>query len=113
MMEVLGLLLLVAIGWFWLDGVRARDAAVLAARRFCEPRGYQFLDDTVATTRVRPERDDDGVLRLCRVYRFEYSDTGNNRQPASIVLLGQRVVGLNAGLRVVSEPPSSEPPSLH
>lgn len=105
-MEVFGLLLLVAIGWFWLDGIRVRDLAVAAARRFCEPRGLQFLDDTVAIASLKPERDEDGVLRLRRVYHFEYSDTGNNRQPASIVLLGQRVLALNAGQRVVPEPPT-------
>ncbi len=102
-MEVFGLLLVVALGWFWLNGIKARDAAMIACRRACDAEGLQFLDDTVSTARVRPERDDDGVLRLRRVYSFEYSDSGNNRRPGSIVLLGDRVIMLNVGLRAVPD----------
>lgn len=102
-MEVFGLLLLVALGWFWLNGIKARDAAMIACRRACSAEGLQFLDDTVSTARVRPERDDDGALRLRRVYSFEYSDSGNNRRPGSIVLLGDRVIMLNVGLRALPD----------
>jgi hypothetical protein len=101
--EVSGLLLVVALGWFWLNSIQARDVAVAASRRACDAEGLQFLDDTVSTARVRLERDDDGVLRLRRVYTFEYSDTGNNRRPGSIVLLGERVTMLNVGLRAVPD----------
>ena len=102
-MEVIGLLFVVALGWFWLNGIKARDAAMLACRRACAAESLQFLDDTVSTARVRLERDDDGVLRLRRVYSFEYSDSGNNRRPGSIVLLGDRVIMLNVGLRAVPD----------
>lgn len=102
-MEVLGLLLVVALGWFWLSGIKARDAAMIACRRACDAESLQFLDDTVSTARLRLERDDDGALRLRRVYSFEYSDSGNNRCPGSIVLLGDRVIMLNVGLRAVPD----------
>jgi hypothetical protein len=101
--EVVGLLLVVAFGWFWLSGIKARDVAVIACRRACDAEGLQFLDDTVSTARIKLERDDDGVLRLRRVYAFEYSDTGNNRRPGSVVLLGDRVIMLNVGLRAVPD----------
>lgn len=102
-MEVFGLLLVVALGWFWLNGIKARDAAMMACRRACGEEGLQFLDDTVSTARVRLERDDDGVLRVRRVYSFEYSDSGNNRRPGTIVLLGDRVILLNVGLRAAPD----------
>lgn len=102
-MEVLGLLLVVALGWFWLNGIKARDAAMIACRRACGAEGLQFLDDTVSTARVKLERDDDGTLRMRRVYSFEYSDSGNNRCPGSVVLLGDRVIMLNVGLRAVPD----------
>jgi hypothetical protein len=101
--EVIGLLFVVALGWFWLNSIKARDAAMTACRRACDAEGLQFLDDTVSTARVRLERDDDGVLRLRRVYSFEYSDSGNNRRPGSVVLLGDRVILLNVGLRAVPD----------
>ena len=58
-----------------------------------------LLDDTVAIARLKPERDEDGHLKLKRVYDFEYSDTGDNRRKGSVVLLGRRVVMFNVGLR--------------
>lgn len=102
-LEVASLVLLGALGWFWLDSLRARDAAVSAARRACESEGLQFLDDTVSFAGIKPERDDDGVLRLRRIYAFEYSDTGDNRRRGSVVMLGRRVILLNVGLRAVPD----------
>jgi len=102
-MEITGLLFLAAIGWFWLDSLKARDAAIAAARRACESEGLQLLDETVSSQSIKPERDDDGALRLRRVYTFEYSDTGDNRRRGSIVMLGRRVVLLNVGLRAVPD----------
>jgi hypothetical protein len=64
---------------------------VKAAEAACADEGLQFLDDTVAIRSLRLIRDDDGRLRLRRVYGFEYSDTGDNRRPGTVTLLGQRV----------------------
>jgi len=102
-LEFASLVLLGALGWFWLDGLRARDAAVAAARRACESEGLQFLDDTVSFAGIKLERDDEGALRLRRVYNFEYSDTGDNRRRGSVVMLGRRVILLNVGLRAVPD----------
>lgn len=97
-MEIAGLVALLAFAWFWLDGLRARDAAVVAARKACASDGLQFLDDTVSLSSLRPTRNEDGTLMLRRVYSFEYSDTGDNRRPGSVVMLGHRVLLLNVGL---------------
>jgi hypothetical protein len=106
--EIAALVAVLAAGWFWLDTIKARDAAVAASRRACESEGLQFLDDTVSLTRLRPERDDAGVLRVRRVYGFEYSDTGNDRHPGSVVMLGHRVLFLSVALS-----PTEESPPLH
>lgn len=102
-LEFASLVLLGALGWFWLDGLRARDAAMAAARRACESEGLQFLDDTVSFAGIKLERDDEGALRFRRVYNFEYSDTGDNRRRGSVVMLGRRVILLNVGLRAVPD----------
>jgi hypothetical protein len=107
-LEIVSLALLGALGWFWLDSLKARDAAILAARKACESEGLQFLDETVAIGGLKPARNDDGQLLLRRVYNFEYSDTGDNRRQGSVVLLGQRVMVLNIGPL-----PLSETPTLH
>ena len=102
-LEFARLVLLGALGWFWLEGLKVRDAAMAAARRACESEGLQFLDDTVSLGGIKAERDDDGALRLRRIYNFEYSDTGDNRRRGSVVMLGRRVILLNVGLRAVPE----------
>lgn len=99
--ELLGLILLASGAWLWLDGLRARDAGIAAARAACDGEGLQLLDDTVSLASLRFARSDDGRLMLRRSYDFEYSDTGDNRRRGSVVLLGQRVLLLNVGLRAL------------
>ena len=96
-----GLLAIAAGVWLWLDSLRARDTAVLAVKAACDSEQLQLLDDTVAIKRVAVSRDMDGVLRIRRVYGFEYSDTGNNRCSGTVVLLGDRVLVINLRLRNV------------
>jgi hypothetical protein len=92
LLDLLGLLLLAAIGWLWLDSLKAREAAVLAARAACRSEDLLLLDDTVTISRLRLARDGEGVMRIQRIYGFEYSDTGNDRQAGSLVMLGSRVL---------------------
>jgi len=99
-MEVLGILALAAIAWFWLDSLKAREAAVRAAREICRSEGLMLLDDTVAIAGLKPARDDDGNFTLQRSYSFEYSDTGDNRLKGSVVMQGHRVALLNIGMRM-------------
>lgn len=98
-MEIAGILLLGAIAWLWLDSLKAREAAVQAAREVCAAEGLMFLDDTVAIASLKPVRNDEGQLTLQRAYDFEFSDTGDNRLKGSVVMRGHRVVLLNVGVR--------------
>lgn len=99
MMEIAGIMLLGAIAWLWFDSLRAREAAVRAAREVCAADGLMFLDDTVAIASLKPVRNDAGQITLQRAYDFEYSDTGDNRIKGSVVMWGRRVVLLNIGVR--------------
>ena len=98
-LEVFGILILGGLAWLWFDSMKAREAAIRAAREVCASEGLMLLDDTVAISGLKPARDEDGRLRLQRAYDFEYSDTGNNRLKGSLVLMGHRLVILNVGLR--------------
>ncbi|NJD25438.1 MAG: DUF3301 domain-containing protein [Betaproteobacteria bacterium] len=104
--ELLFLALLAGGVWLWLDSIGAREAGVQAARKACADEGLLFLDDTVAIRSLRPARDDEGRLRLRRVYAFEYSDTGDNRRSGSVTLLGRIVEYLHVRpqLYVVPKP---------
>ena len=99
--DVVGLMTLGAIAWLWFSGFAAREAGIAAARAACETENLQLLDDTVAFASLKPARDDEGRMALRRVYKFEFSDTGNNRRNGSVVLLGDRVLVVNIGLRLV------------
>ncbi|HEX8986744.1 MAG TPA: DUF3301 domain-containing protein [Rhodocyclaceae bacterium] len=101
--ELLGLLALGALAWLWYDSMKARDAGIEAVRAACQAEGLQLLDETVSIAGLKPARDENGRLALRRVYAFEYSDTGDNRRRGSIVLLGQRVLVVNIGLRLVPD----------
>lgn len=99
--ELVSLLMLLALAWLWFDSIKVRDIAVRHAERACMSDGLQFLDQTISIASLKPARDDEGRLVLRRAYVFEYSDTGNNRRPGSIVMLGQAVLFVNVGLREV------------
>jgi len=98
-MELIGILVLAALAWLWLDSLKAREAAVRAAREVCAAEGLMFLDDTVAIASLKPVRNDEGQVTLQRAYDFEYSDTGDNRLKGCVVMQGHRVVLLNVGVR--------------
>lgn len=91
MWEAAALAAVAALVWFWSDSMRARERAVASGRRACEREGLQFLDETVELVRLGPARCGDGRLRLRRVYRFEFSDTGDNRRGGAVVMLGPAV----------------------
>jgi hypothetical protein len=97
MPEILGLLLLVSGGWLVWGNLKAREAANQAIRAACRAEGLLFLDDTVGLESMRPVRDDEGRLRLRRVYGFQFSDTGHNRRTGRVALVGDALSSVDIG----------------
>lgn len=89
--EILLLVLTAAAVWYWYAGLHAREQAVAASRRACQDADLQFLDDSVALARLRLARDGNGQMRFQRDFRFEFSDTGDNRRPGVVRMLGEHV----------------------
>jgi hypothetical protein len=89
--DLLFILLLAALAGFWLDSLRALETARNAGKRACNSAGVQFLDDTVTVTSLALKRKAGGQLAIRRTYRFEFSDTGDNRLEGTLVLHGARV----------------------
>jgi Protein of unknown function (DUF3301) len=94
MWEAWALAALVVLAWLWFDSMRARERALAAGARACVRERLQFLDETVECVSLRPARDENGHVALRRVYRFEFSDNGDNRRAGSIVMLGGEVESL-------------------
>jgi hypothetical protein len=80
-----------ALAWYWYAGLNTREQAIAVGRRACVEGKLQFLDDSVALSRTRFARNSSGQLQFLRDYRFEFSDTGNNRRPGVVRMLGDRV----------------------
>ncbi|AOW14713.1 hypothetical protein LPB72_04890 [Hydrogenophaga crassostreae] len=93
--EIVSVVILGGLFWLWFESARVHEIAVARARSQCHVNGVQFLDDTVSLANIKLARDEGGRLALKRTYTFEYSDTGNNRQPGNIIMLGQVVQFLN------------------
>jgi hypothetical protein len=91
LLSLLGLLLLVALGWFWLHSLRILEIARNAGRQACINADVQFLDDTVAGVGLGIARNDFGRRTLRRTYRFEFSETGNSRLEGQVIMLGAKV----------------------
>lgn len=102
MMEWAILAIAVAGAWLWLDSLKCREIALAAGERACAAQGLQFLDWTVSQSRLRPQRDGEGRVRLRRVYRFEYSETGNDRLEGSVSVLGRRVERVQFARQLIS-----------
>ena len=104
MLEIATLLAVAGATWLVWDGLKAREATNAAMRAACNAHGLLFLDDTVALASLRPARDANGHACLRRVYRFEYSDTGNNRRKGSITMTSDRVSQLDLALPDIAQP---------
>ncbi|HEX7371101.1 MAG TPA: DUF3301 domain-containing protein [Rhodanobacteraceae bacterium] len=76
----------------WFHVLRLREHVTAHARDICTQRGLQLLDDSVALHRIRIGWRRGG-LHIVREYRFETSVGGNDRQVASITLVGDRIMG--------------------
>jgi Protein of unknown function (DUF3301) len=95
--ELVLLLPLGGVLFWWMDNLRAREIAVQVGKQACHERGLQFLDDTVVLAKTSLKRNVEGTLIFLRVYRFEFSDTGDNRRDGDVTLLGKKVEWVRVG----------------
>jgi hypothetical protein len=89
--SLLLLITLLALGWYWLNSLHALEVARKAGKKACDELDLQFLDDTVASTRLRLARNHAGRRVFQRTYRFEFTETGDTRREGQLILLGDKV----------------------
>ena len=88
-MNSLSLLILLAlITWWWFDTQRSQESAKTICKQICQQFNLQLLDDTITLIQIRWQWDSRYFLRLKRIYEFEFSDSGNNRQLGWIMMRG-------------------------
>ena len=97
MSTISGILLIAVLVWFWLDSARAREIATGICETACRQRQLQFLDQTVALSRIGPRWTNQGI-RVRRVFRFDYSEQGFGRRSGHITMLGTAMDEFSLGL---------------
>ena len=90
--EWLPLVILAGLAWFWWDSLQKRELAVRAARAVCERANVQFLDDSVALSKMKLRRDSNQRAKLYREFSFEYSSVGDDRLAGRVYLLGDIIL---------------------
>jgi hypothetical protein len=103
------LLVVMLLAWLWLDSSRAREFANVLAQRYCNNRGMQFLDQTVALCRVGLRWTSSG-LRIRRMFRFDFSLEGAGRHTGYVLMLGAQLEAIDDGLPRDDEPEAATPP---
>ncbi len=101
--DILTLLLLLAVLWFWWDSRGVAEQAITVARKHCEKLGLTFLNDTVAWKRIRLRRNKRGRMQIQRSYFFEFASDMQQRYSGEIVMLGKQTVKVNLDTYRISE----------
>ncbi len=92
MSEYVFSLILIVIVWYVIDSIRVKEIAVQHCKRLCQAQEFHLLDETVEKYLTKPMRDQSGLLKLLRVYSFQYTLDDLQRHRGKITMLGPRVV---------------------
>ncbi len=85
------LVLIVIVGWFWVDSLRAREIGSQVSRNVCAQNQLQWLDDSLVLRKIRLIRNVQGRWAIQRHYQFEFSRDGNSRQVGVLILVGHQL----------------------
>jgi hypothetical protein len=91
MSQLLMLLIIAGLVWYWQAGMNCRDIAIATARNTCAREGLQLLDGTVSLRKIRPFYTGNRQFGLLRTFGFEYSEDGLSRLSGCIVLRNTQV----------------------
>jgi|SRR5690349_13216657 hypothetical protein len=91
MSELVLLIVLIALGWFWLDSMAKRERAILLGRELAARFNLQLLDETVACSKIWVARNARGHAQFLRTYEFEVSANGADRLHCHLTLLGNQL----------------------
>jgi len=90
-MEIMLIIILLAIGWFWIDSLNKRERAILLGSELSARFNLQLLDESVACSRIWLGRNRRGHVQLLRTYEFDVSASGNDRLHCQLMLLGNQL----------------------
>lgn len=91
MFETLLILLILFIGWFWIDTITKREKAIAVGNALAQRFQLQLLDDTVSCSKVWLGRNAKGRIQFLRIYDFEVSADSQSRLSCNLELLGNQL----------------------
>lgn len=91
MEELITLLMLFLVLWFFWSGVRSKEIACAAAKSHCEKNDVQFLDQTVERRILRLAKDSRNNPCWYRSFRFEFATSGEYRYEGKIEMYGHHL----------------------
>jgi len=94
MLDFFFIILLLLIGFYWSNAMKAREIAFIAVNVYCQKMDVQLLDEYVALIGIWPKRDDDGKIKAWRSYQFEFTSTGDERYNGKVVMMGDKVLSI-------------------
>ncbi len=66
-----------------------REIALSVSKRACMDLDVQLLDDTVSVAKLKLCRNQSGSMSLCRLYIFEFAQSGEERYLGQIYMNGR------------------------
>ncbi len=103
MADLLFIILLLLLGYFWSNSLKARELAFLVAKRHCQQMNVQLLDEYVALNGLWLKKDGAGKTRAWRSYLFEFSSTGNERYNGKVILLGRKTLSIQLDPHIIED----------
>lgn len=94
MLDFFLILLLLCIGSYWSNAMKAREIALRAVKIYCQKMEVLLLDEYVALNGQWLKRNENGKLKVWRSYQFEFSSTGDERYHGKAVMLGREVISI-------------------
>lgn len=82
---------IIVLGFFyWWHAYGIKQLALQKTKAYCERMDIQMLDESIALNRISIRRDTEGRVALVRVFRFEFTSTGDERYQGLTSMHGRR-----------------------
>lgn len=91
MKSVILLFLIVTIAVIWFENLRIRERIIHRCKEICRRADLQLLDQTVALVSLSLRRSPTGGVTLFRIYQFDVSEDGTDRQRAYVSVTGKEI----------------------
>jgi len=95
------ILIIALMFWAWWIDRGIKQNAFSLAKQHCEDINVQLLDDNVRLDSMSLKRNTRGSVSIQRVFKFEFTSTGERRHQGQLTMMGKKLEGIDAGVFLV------------